>query len=100
RITGATLGTFFRDEVAGRLSADFHIGLPASEDARVAEMVPPTAQETAAAPAAAVDPESLIGKVLGNPLVRAEFANQPIWRRAEAPPPHRPPHPPSVPPPP
>ncbi|HSV07952.1 MAG TPA: serine hydrolase domain-containing protein [Candidatus Binatus sp.] len=85
RITGATLGTFFRDEVARRLSADFHIGLPASEDARVAEMVPPTAQETAATPAAAVDPESLLGKVLGNPLVRAEFANRPEWRRAEIP---------------
>ena len=86
RITGRTLGTFFREEVAARLAADFHIGLPPSEDARVAEMVPPTAEESAAAgPGAAVDPESLLGKVLGNPLVRAEFANQPAWRRAEIP---------------
>jgi len=86
RITGTTLGAFFREEVAARLPADFHIGLAPSEDARVAEMVPATAEETAAAgPAAVVDPESLFGRVLGNPPMRAEFANQPAWRRAEIP---------------
>ncbi|MDP9795790.1 CubicO group peptidase (beta-lactamase class C family) [Catenuloplanes nepalensis] len=37
RVTGATIGTVFRE----RVTADFHIGLPASEDARVAELVPP-----------------------------------------------------------
>jgi CubicO group peptidase (beta-lactamase class C family) len=41
RIDGRSLGTFFREEVAEPLGADFHIGLPASEDARVAELVPP-----------------------------------------------------------
>src|SRR5258706_3582504 len=41
RITGRSLGTFFRQEVAEPLGADFHIGLPASEDARVAELIPP-----------------------------------------------------------
>lgn len=40
RITGKSLGTVFREEIAGPLGADFHIGLPASEDARVAELVP------------------------------------------------------------
>jgi CubicO group peptidase (beta-lactamase class C family) len=40
RITGKTLGTVFREEIAGPLGADFHIGLAASEDARVAEIVP------------------------------------------------------------
>jgi CubicO group peptidase (beta-lactamase class C family) len=41
RITGQTLGNVFRSEIAEPLGADFHIGLPASEDARVAELVPP-----------------------------------------------------------
>src|SRR5438045_667133 len=41
RITGRSLGTFFRQEVAEPLGADFHIGLPASEDDRVAELIPP-----------------------------------------------------------
>jgi CubicO group peptidase (beta-lactamase class C family) len=41
RITGRSLGTVLRDEIAGPLQADFHIGLPASEETRVAELVPP-----------------------------------------------------------
>src|SRR5262249_58133337 len=34
RIVGGSLGVLFRDEVARPLGVDFHIGLPASEDAR------------------------------------------------------------------
>jgi CubicO group peptidase (beta-lactamase class C family) len=41
RITGKTIGTFFRQEVAEPLGADFWIGLPASEDGRVAKLQPP-----------------------------------------------------------
>ena len=41
RITGKSLGTVFREEIAEPLDADFHIGLPASEDGRVADLVPP-----------------------------------------------------------
>ena len=41
RITGQTIGTFFRKEIAEPLDADFWIGLPASEDARVADLIPP-----------------------------------------------------------
>src|SRR6195952_1306142 len=41
RITGKSLGTVFREEIAEPLGADFHIGLPASEDDRVAELIPP-----------------------------------------------------------
>ena len=41
RATGKTMGTIFREEIAGPLGADFHIGLPASEDSRVAELIPP-----------------------------------------------------------
>ena len=41
RVTGCSIGRFFKDEVAGPLGADFHIGLPASEDGRVADLIPP-----------------------------------------------------------
>ena len=41
RITGKSLGTVFKEEIAQPLGADFHIGLPASEDARVADLIPP-----------------------------------------------------------
>src|SRR4029077_5450356 len=49
RITGRSFGQFLRDEITGPLGADFHIGLPASEDGRCGEMVRPTAAETTAA---------------------------------------------------
>jgi CubicO group peptidase (beta-lactamase class C family) len=86
RAGGTSLGALFRDEVAGPLGADFHIGLPASEDARVAELVPPSAEEVAAAgQAAAIDPASLLGKVMGNPPLAPAAANTAAWRRAEIP---------------
>jgi CubicO group peptidase (beta-lactamase class C family) len=84
RIDGRTIGAFLREEVTGPLAADFHIGLPASEDHRVAEMIPPTAAETASGgPPPA--PDSLIAAVMGNPPMRPEVANRPEWRRAEIP---------------
>ena len=42
RVTGRSIGTFFRQEVAEPLDADFHIGLDARHDSRVGEMVPPS----------------------------------------------------------
>src|SRR5215212_1318479 len=42
RITGRSLGGFFAEEVAGPLGADFHIGLSAEHDHRVARTVPPS----------------------------------------------------------
>jgi CubicO group peptidase (beta-lactamase class C family) len=86
RSDGRTLGAFFHDEVAGPLGADFWIGLPPSEDARVAELVPPTAEAVAAAGAAAVPaPGSLLAQVMGNPPLAPATANRTAWRRAESP---------------
>ena len=50
RITGKSLGTVFREEIAEPLHADFHIGLPASEDSRVADVVPMVLTQSPAAP--------------------------------------------------
>ncbi|MBS0472267.1 MAG: beta-lactamase family protein [Proteobacteria bacterium] len=41
RVAGQSVGTVFRKEIAEPLGADFWIGLPASEDERVAELIPP-----------------------------------------------------------
>jgi CubicO group peptidase (beta-lactamase class C family) len=49
RVDGRTLGTFFRDEVAGPLGLDFWLGLPAEHEGRVAPTIP-------AAPPAPGDP--------------------------------------------
>jgi CubicO group peptidase (beta-lactamase class C family) len=67
RITGRTLGTFFREEIAEPLGADFHIGLPAEHDHRVASLI----SHTDLTP--------------GNPLFTADVASTEEWRRAEIP---------------
>ncbi len=41
RISGRSVGTFFQEEIARPLNADFYIGLPEEHDGRVAELVPP-----------------------------------------------------------
>lgn len=56
RIAGSTLGTFFKDQVAGPLGLDFHIGLPEAEEGRVARVIPQ-----------APDPQNL------SPMERAAF---------------------------
>jgi CubicO group peptidase (beta-lactamase class C family) len=81
RITGGTLGSFFRVEVAEPLGADFHIGLPEEHEPRVGEMIPPPAADLAAE----IEPGSLAAKVLGNPLLTGSIANERAWRAAEIP---------------
>lgn len=82
RITGKSLGTFFREEVAEPLGADFHIGLPASEDARVAELVPPP-PGTAVGDAAG---ETELQKNMSrNPGVDVGETKTRAWRGAEIP---------------
>ncbi len=39
RVSGRSLGTYLREEVAGPLGAEFFVGLPASEEHRVARLV-------------------------------------------------------------
>jgi CubicO group peptidase (beta-lactamase class C family) len=40
RVSGRTLGAFFRDEVAGPLGLDFQIGLPEADEPRVSRVIP------------------------------------------------------------
>ena len=83
RVTGRSLGTFFREEVAQPLGADFHIGLDASLDARVGELIPPPEEGWAEEP----EPGS-IGAKLGNPAVGDALvaaSRTRAWRAAEIP---------------
>ncbi|SIN59505.1 CubicO group peptidase, beta-lactamase class C family [Parasphingorhabdus marina DSM 22363] len=80
RITGKSLGTVFREEIAEPLDADFHIGLPPEHDHRVADLIPP---------------EAGVGDGdFSNDIQRKTFINPPIdplstrtreWRGAEIP---------------
>jgi len=81
RITGTSLGTFFADEIAGPLHADFSIGLPAEHDHRVASVLPPP---PIAFDLDAMDRESITYKTFTGPRTTdANIANTHDWRRAE-----------------
>jgi CubicO group peptidase (beta-lactamase class C family) len=81
RITGQTLGPFFRDHVAAPLGADFHIGLDARDDHRVANLIPPPPTETASMAMPA--PDSPAMKTFLGPPINAALANTAPWRRAQ-----------------
>jgi CubicO group peptidase (beta-lactamase class C family) len=77
RVTGLTLGTFFAEEIAGPLGADFWIGTPAEVDGRIAPtIVSETGPEL---------PEegSLAYRVLTNPPLEPEAFASEAGRRAE-----------------
>jgi len=88
RSEGRSVGTYFRDELARPLGLDFAIGLPASEHARCAEMIP--------APPAAGDAgdvleqfskhaSEMVRLTFNNPAGRRGHVNSPEWRSAEIP---------------
>lgn len=81
RITGKSLGTVFREEIAGPLGADFHIGLPASEDGRVADLIPPP-------PGSAISDRAeseLQANMSNNPGIDVSETRTRAWRGAEIP---------------
>ena len=81
RITGRTLGTVFRQEIAEPLGADFHIGLPASEDGRVADLIPPP-------PGGGImdgEQSELVRNMSSNPPIDPMDTRTRAWRAAEIP---------------
>jgi len=83
RISNKTLGTFFREEVAIPLKADFHIGLPKEHEPRVGQMIPPP--ELKPGDLGYVDPDSMLGRTMANPPMTAELSRDRAWRAAEIP---------------
>ena len=81
RVTGRTLGAYFRDEIADPLGADFHIGLAPEHDARVSPVIPPPPLELDLS--VGLDMESPAMKTFTGPPVDAAHANTDAWRRAE-----------------
>lgn len=81
RITGRSLGEFLADEVAGPLGADFHIGLSAEHDQRVALSIPPPSRDedyVASAPGKTAIPAA-------GTRIRLRDGNSVAWRRAQIP---------------
>jgi CubicO group peptidase (beta-lactamase class C family) len=82
RVTGQTIGSFFAQEIAGPLQADFHIGTGPEHDARVARVIPPP---PLVPEGATIDPESVAIRTLVNPPLDAAQSWTEAWRRAEIP---------------
>ena len=88
RITGRSLGTYFREELAEPLGLEFYIGLPEALEPRVAPLVQgpvhagdgPNLMEMILG-----DPESLASKAFTNPPLDPMAANSREWRAAEIP---------------
>jgi CubicO group peptidase (beta-lactamase class C family) len=78
RITGRTVGTVFREEIAQPLGGDFHIGLPASEDGRVGTLIPPPPRELFENP-------TEVQLSVGNPRLDVSLTRTRAWRAAEIP---------------
>ncbi len=88
RVEGRSVGRYFRDELARPLGLDFWIGLPASEHARCAELIP-----TPPAPGGTQDvleqftqnASEMVRLAFDNPRGRRGYANSAEWRAAEVP---------------
>ncbi|WP_033345711.1 EstA family serine hydrolase [Catenuloplanes japonicus] len=80
RITGESLGTVFRTRIAEPHGIDFHIGLPATEDARVAELIPP-----ANPPFQGVPLTEIQDITANNPPMPPSITATRAWRAAEIP---------------
>jgi CubicO group peptidase (beta-lactamase class C family) len=95
RVSGRSLGRFFRDEVAAPLGADFHIGMGPELDARTSDLygklLPPKLEGPALeGPLGAFfrdmrDPTTLTGSAFGNPELGGGLVNTRAWRAAELP---------------
>ncbi|TMC00218.1 MAG: beta-lactamase family protein, partial [Chloroflexi bacterium] len=90
RVSRKSPGRYLREEIAGPLGLDFHIGLAESEHRRVAEIVPPdmpVPDEPNPLAERLSDPNSMAFKAIANPpeLGLPGSANTSEWRAAELP---------------
>jgi CubicO group peptidase (beta-lactamase class C family) len=83
RITGKSIGRFFREEIAGPLGADFHIGVAPEDFPRVAEMIPVAGEDGVGFPG--LDPESITARVFSSADLGNDAVNSAGWRQAEIP---------------
>jgi leucyl aminopeptidase/CubicO group peptidase (beta-lactamase class C family) len=80
RITGKQLGSFFADEIAGPVGADFHIGLDPAEFDRVSPILPPPPLPI---DPATIDPASVMVKTFSGPAPEATVCHTSEWRQAD-----------------
>jgi CubicO group peptidase (beta-lactamase class C family) len=80
RITGTTFAEFFKSEVADVIEADFHVGLPESEEARVSYVIPGDGNVVEG-----MDPASIAYRSWMSPPIDFTWPQYRWWREAEIP---------------
>lgn len=80
RITGQTIGAWFREQVAEPLGADFAIGLPEADDVRVAPVVAPPPLDTSGLDFSDIGIRTFLSAPIDAAMTRNAW-----WRRAEIP---------------
>ncbi len=83
RITGQSMGTFFRENVAEPMQADFHIGLNPSVFPRVSDLHPDLT--SGGGGLLQTDPDTMAGRVFGSTHMPEGSVNSVGWRTAELP---------------
>lgn len=78
--TGRSLAEVFRDEVAGPLGADFHLGVPADRLDDCADLLSPPASSV---DYAAMPPDHFLLRTVANPFLTMPVCNSEPWRRGE-----------------
>ena len=79
RITGQSLGAFFKQEIAEPTGADFQIGISEESRARICPLIVPTAERNTP------EGDSIAARTFANPKVDAAAANTELWQKAEIP---------------
>ena len=77
RVTGQSLGTFFRNEVAAPLGGDYHIGTGPEHDHRVSLMI------QSAPPRQRLNDGSVSDRSFFNPYIMPQDSHRIAWRRTE-----------------
>lgn len=79
RITGQSLGAFFKQEIAGPLESDFHIGTPEEHFSRICPLTPPADTIDGAGDG------SIASRTFANPPIDVADTLTDAWRKAEIP---------------
>lgn len=81
RVSGLSIGTFFQNEIAKPLGADFYIGVPESEFGRIGNLFPAGEGRLDTGD----DPDSIAARTFRNPASAATNSWTDEWRKAEIP---------------
>lgn len=88
RVSGRSVGRYFRDEIAGPLGADFHIGCGPELDSRIADLVQGPIQMDGGSNLMAEmlsNPQGMTARAFMNPPLLGDVPMSRAWRAAEIP---------------